>query len=198
MLRTGTFYKQNDINYVLMNDTDVYYQNLDHIYQNIENDINAQFLYFAYVSLASSTLEASLNHVLYTHFINLFGPENYKRYSESFINIGFSNKLYITPTIISNSKFQFNKESSTIKKLEELITLRNRILHKKPSLQKVDYDINDLEAEMKIELKNFNHIESINKNHCMHFNKAMMCFKEDFMTPYFENKLKENSLIKKV
>ena len=188
--------KQDGKNYVHINDTEVYFKNLNQTFEYIKNDVNAEFLNFAYVTLCASTLEASLNHVIFTFFINNFGPIEYKRYAESLINMSFSNKLHLIPNIVSKTEFYFNPECFTIKKLEELITLRNRILHKKPTLQEVEYDINNMELGMKMIFKNNNHIQSITKNQCMNFNKAMLNFKNEFMLPFLAGNLKENKLMK--
>lgn len=189
--------KQDGKNYVHINDTEVYFRNLNQTFEYIKNDVNAEFLNFAYVALCSSTLEASLNHVIFTFYINNFGPIEYKRYAESLINMSFSNKLHSIPNIISKTEFYFNPECFTIKKLEELISLRNRILHKKPTLQEVEYDINNMELGMKMIFKNNNHIQSITKNQCMNFNKAMLNFKNEFMLPFLTGNLKENKLMKR-
>jgi hypothetical protein len=188
---------QDGKNYVHINDTEVYFKNLSQTFEYIKNDVNAEFLNFAYVALCASTLEASLNHVIFTFYINHFGPIEYKRYTESLINMSFSNKLYSIPNIVSKNEFYFNSECFTIKKLEELITLRNRILHKKPTLQEVEYDINNIELGMKMNFKNNNHIQSITKNQCVNFNKAMMNFKNEFMLPFLCGNLKENKLMKR-
>lgn len=132
-----------------------------------------------------------------TFYINNFGPIEYKRYAESLINMSFSNKLHSIPNIVSKTELYFNPECFTIKKLEELITLRNRILHKKPTLQEIDYDINNMELGMKMIFKNNNHIQSITKNQCVNFNKAMLNFKNEFMLPFLKGNLKENKLLKR-
>lgn len=189
--------KQNGKNYVHINDTEVYFKNLNQTFEFIKNDAKAEFLNFAYVALCASTLEASLNHIIFTFYINNFGPIDYKKYSESLINMSFSNKLHSIPNIVSKTEFYFDSECFTIKKLEELITLRNRILHKKPTLQEVEYDINNMELGMEVIFKNNNHIQSITKNQCLNFNKAMINFKNEFMIPFLSGELKENKLMKR-
>lgn len=51
--------KQDGKNYVHINDTEVYFRNLNQTFEYIKNDVNAEFLNFAYVALCASTLEAS-------------------------------------------------------------------------------------------------------------------------------------------
>jgi hypothetical protein len=189
--------KQDGKNYVHINDTEVYFKNLNQTFEYIKNDANAEFLNFAFIALCASTLEASLNHIIFTFYINNFGPIEYKRYAESLINMSFSNKLHSIPNIVSKTEFYFNSECFTIKKLDELIALRNKILHKKPTLQEVEYDLNNIELGMKLTFKNNNHIQSITKNQCLNFNKAMMNFKNEFMIPFLKNDLKENKLMKR-
>ncbi|KGO91245.1 hypothetical protein [Flavobacterium subsaxonicum] len=191
----GTLYQQDGKNYFLLNDTEIYYKNLEITYNHIVNDIQASFLYFAYVTLCASTLEASLNQIIFAFYIDKFGPNSYKKYSESLINMGFSNKLHTIPNIVSNSKFCIDTNCFTIKKLDELIVLRNRILHKKPMLRETDYDLNNIETGMEVTFKHDNYIEKIDKSHCLHFHKAIMNFKKDFVNPFFDKTLSPNGLI---
>jgi len=192
-----SIFNQDDKNYVHINDTEVYFENLNRTIEFIKNDTETEFLNFAYVALCASTLEASLNHIIFTFYINNFGPIEYKKYSESLINMSFSNKLHSVPNIVSKAAFYIDSDCFTIKKLEELITLRNRILHKKPTLQEVEYNIHNLELGMEVTFKNNNHIQSITKNQCLNFNKAMLNFKNEFMIPFLLGELKENKLIKR-
>jgi len=190
-------YKQDGKNYLHINDTEVYFKNLEHTYQYINNDIKAEFLNFAFVTLCASTLEASLNHIIFSFYIDEFGPIDYKKYTDSLINMSFSNKLYSTPNVVTKSDYYFDSNCFTIKTLEELITLRNKILHKKPTLQATEYDMHNLELGKEIIFKNNNLIQTITKKQCVNFYKAMINFKLEFMIPFFERRLKESKLLRK-
>lgn len=198
MKRTVSIFKQNDRNYIYIDDTEIYYNNLDSVYEYIESEYNINYLNFAYVTLCSSTLEASLNYLIFSFYINEFGPVEYKKFADSLINVGFKNKLHITPNIVTKSKFGFNSACSTIKSLEKLISLRNKILHKKPLLQETEIDLEDLELGKEIELKNNNHIQLITKKDCRNFHKAILQFRNEFMIPFLEKNLITTTLVKPV
>ncbi|MBU2940475.1 hypothetical protein KO494_13085 [Lacinutrix sp. C3R15] len=197
MKRKVSMFKQNGKNYFHLDDTEIYYRNLESVYNYLESEYDINYMNFAYVTLCSSTLEASLNYIIFHYYINEFGPVDYKNFADSLINISFKNKLHSTPNIVTKSKYYFNSDCFTIKTLEKLISLRNKILHKKPLLQTTELDLHkDLELGKEIELKNNNHIELITKNDCQNFHKAIMNFRNEFMNPFLENELLITELIK--
>ncbi|MGG5486991.1 hypothetical protein [Gaetbulibacter sp. PBL-D1] len=197
MKRKVSMFRQNGKNYIHLDDTEIYYKNLESLYSYIESEYDINYMNFAYVTLCSSTLEASLNYIIFHYYINEFGPIDYKNFADSLINIGFKNKLHSTPNIVTESKYYFNSDCFTIKTLEKLISLRNKILHKKPLLQSTELDLEkDLKLGKRIELRNNNHIELITKNECQNFHKAIMNFRNEFMNPFIEKELIITDLVK--
>lgn len=190
-----TAFKQNDKNYLHVNDAEIYFENLENTYNYIKNGVNLDFLNFAFVTLCSGTLESSLNHIIIEHFLKEFGPLEYKKYANGILNLGFLNKLLFVPVLISNSELCFNTQSNTIKSLEEMINLRNKLLHQKPSLLEFEHDIDDLNLGLEITFDSNNYIKQITKNKCNNFYKALQSFKIDFMLPYLNNELKSNNLL---
>ena len=188
--------KQDGNNYYHLDDTEMYYRNLEGVYNYVKSEHDLSYMNFAYVALCSGTLEASLNYIIFHYYINEFGPINYRNYTDSLINIGFKNKLHTIPNIVTKSKYHFNPKSFTIKTLEELISLRNKVLHKKPLLQKTEFDLDkDVKPGAEMTLKISNHIELITKNECHNFHKAILNFRDEFMIPFLENKLVATDLV---
>jgi|BioPla2DNA2_1021312.scaffolds.fasta_scaffold24069_1 hypothetical protein len=194
----------------LWNGTETYYSKLRSAYNEILNNKESDFLFFAFTTLCASTLEYSLNFVLTDYCLDKFGPDYYKTYSEEYIGLRFKNKLLMVPFIVSEGQYRMNENHSSFKCLEELITLRNRILHNKESLREFECPINGVleednvivpsekltvEFELPVER---NHIDSLTKEKCLSFGNALGDFKKFIMTPALNMSLTENELILKI
>lgn len=196
--------------YYLWNGTETYYKKLRSAYLDISNNVNSEYLYFGFFTLCASTLEYSLNFILTDFCVEKFGPDDYKIYCNEYLNLHFRNKLFMLPHIISNGEYITNEDNSSFKKLEELISLRNRILHNKESLKELDIPkiqgevindnfviaANNTEIEFIIDY-GVNYIDTLTKEKCISFGNALGDFKTYLMTPALNNELQENPMIKK-
>lgn len=188
--------------YVLWNDTEAYYKKLRVAYIDISKEINSEYLYFGFFTLSAATLEYSLNFILTHYCLNNYGPDNYKSHAEGYINISFAKKLLMAPSIISNGNLRFDDNSATYKTLCELISLRNKILHNKEFLKVIDLrslnlqgDIESIDFQMR---KEPNYIDTLDKELCLKFGKALGDFKDLIMNPALENDLCQNEILLKV
>lgn len=191
----------------LWNGTDAYYEKLRAAYLDIQNDKFSNYLLFGFFTLCASTLEYSLNFLLADYCVDKFGPDRYKSYCEEYIGLRFRNKLLMTPHIISDGEYQMNENHKSFKELEELITLRNRILHNKEFLKEFDCPINGeiieggiwfplekSEIEFTIQV-NDNHIDTLKKENCLKYGTALGDFKKYVMTPALNKELQINPMI---
>lgn len=195
--------------YAVRNNTEIYYQQLRAAYKDIKSGVNTPYLMFAFVTLCAATLEYSLNYLILEYCVGKHGPHNYKQYWEMYINVQFKNKLYLVPTLLSDGKLVVDNSNGSIKKLEELIVLRNRILHNKESLEAIEtpdlgasivdngvfVPVENAEVNLSFSLKD-NPVETLSKQLCMQFGDALGDFKTYIMTPAFEDSLGESSLLK--
>ena len=188
-----------DKSYILWNGTESYFKKLRTAYQDLKADIDSEYLYFAFFTLCAATLEYSLNFMLTDFCLNKYGQKDYKKYAEGYINLSFPKKLLMSPTIISSGKFKFNEDNSSYKTLNELITLRNRILHNKEFLKEFDFPpINDIKGGETIEFEipiEPNHIDTLTKESCLNIGDALGKFKSSFMIPALTNELVTNEMI---
>jgi len=187
--------------FVLWNGTEAYYEKLRSAYKDIVKDKKSDYLYFGFFTLCAATLEYSLNFVLTDYCLKQYGHESYKNYAEGYINMSFPKKLLMTPSIISNGALKFNEDSMPYKTLCELVTLRNRILHNKEFLKTFDappltLDSSEENFEFRILIEP-NYIDTLDKNLCVKFGKALGDFKELIMDPAIDNDLIENKLLQK-
>lgn len=188
--------------YILWNGTESYFKKLRTAYQDIKDEKNSEYLFFGFFTLCAATLEYSLNFILTDYCLNHFGLENYKSYAEAYIKLSFPNKLLMCPSIISNGKFRFKQDCDYFSTLNEIITLRNRILHNKEFLKEFDFPpLSEMSNNGTIELKfpiEENHIDTLSKESCLKFGEALGKFKTSFMTPALNNGLKSNELITEI
>ncbi len=191
----------------LWNGTDSYYNKLRSAYIDIQNDKFTDYLFFGFFTLCASTLEYSLNFILADYCVDKFGPDKYKSYCDEYIGLRFRNKLLMTPHIISDGEFQMDENHTSFKVLEELITLRNRILHNKEFLKGFDCPINGeiidgnvcipfdkSEIEFSINI-NDNHIDTLTKESCLRYGNALGDFRKYLMTPALNKELQINPMI---
>lgn len=189
-----------DKSYFLWNGTEVYYKKLRQAYLDIINNKNSEYLYFSFFTLCAATLEYSLNFTLTDFCLAEFGLDEYKTKAKKYIRLPFSEKLKQVPEIISQGKLIMDETCMSYVTLLELITLRNRILHNKEFLNEFDFSI-VLEEETRehvdfqIEIAP-NYIDTLTKEKCILFGKALGEFKQYIMTPALTNELTGNSMVK--
>ena len=197
-----------DKSYYLWNGTETYYKKLRAAYTDILNDLNSEYLYFGFFTLYAATLEYSLNFILADYCLDKFGPENYKTYCKEYMRLSFRNKLLMIPHIVSDGKYMLNENHPSFKQLEDLITLRNRVLHNKEFLKEINspiqgelidgniiVPIEETEIEFSIDVAT-NYIDTLTKEKCIEYGNALGDFKQFIMTPALTKDLKENPMIK--
>ncbi len=184
--------------YFLWNGTETYYEKLRYAYQDIKNDKINEYSYFSFFILCAATLEYSLNFLISDYCLNTYGPDKCKPFIEGYTSLGFNKKILMIPSILSNGKLLFNSDKTAYKKLNELVRLRNKIMHGKEDLTEFNFpniaEITEDEVQFQIETKP-NPIESLDKKKCLEFGHALGDFKKYIMTPWFSNDLKENELL---
>lgn len=193
--------------FYLWNGTETYYTKLREAYTDILNDVKSEYLYFGFFTLCASTLEYSLNFILADYYIDKFGPDNYKSYCEKYFKLSFRNRLLMIPHIISDGKYMLNENHPSFKQLEDLITLRNRMLHNKEFLKEfnlpIEGEYQDGNLILPIEKLNIdfsididtNYIDTLNKEKCLKFGNALGDFKLYIMTPALTDDLSENPMV---
>ncbi|MDA3813794.1 MAG: hypothetical protein PF570_06015 [Candidatus Cloacimonetes bacterium] len=186
--------------YFLWNGNESYYKKLRLAYKDIQDDKISDYSYFSFFILCASTLEYSLNYIIADYCLNTFGHEKCKPFIDGYTALNFKKKILMTPSIISNGELIFNEDKMAFKKLNELVSLRNRIMHGKEELNEFDFpDIKEVdEKEIQLELATKpNPIDNLNKDKCLEFGNALGDFKKFIMEPWFINELKENDLLVK-
>lgn len=188
--------------YMLWNGTETYYKKLRLAYTDIINNKQSDYLYFGFFTLCAATLEYSLNFILTDFCLGEYGLSKYKTPAKKYISLPFAEKLKQSVNIISEGQFVTNESNNSYKTLLELITLRNRILHNKEFLTDLDFSF-DLETEVREEIEFQievipNHIDTLTRDKCISFGKALGDFKKFIMTAALTHELAESEMVQKI
>lgn len=206
--------------YALVNDVNEYYKRLESLLDDLKQGKgeSSNYLYFAFVSLASATLEYSLNFMLAAHCFLKYQVPMYENHLQMFLNINFVQKIEITSEIVSEGEFTIKKGNPTLQCLKELVNKRNRLMHnsKAVKVQKFDFpntgarvigenvfvplDIinNDGSIDFRFRSKD-NDITSLTSNWCIRMGNAILKYRDCIVTPYLSpSGLKENDLLMKI
>jgi len=188
----------NGKSYFLWNGTETYYKKLRLAYKDIQNDNINEYSHFSFFILCAATLEYSLNYLITDYCLSKYGPEKCKPYIDGYTSLNFKKKIHMTPSILSDGELVFNEDKTAFKMLNELVSLRNKIMHGKEAINEFDFpNIKESkEQEIEFELKTKpNPIDSIDKTKCLEFGHALGDFKKYIMEPWFNHDLKENNLL---
>lgn len=203
--------------YALVNNVDEYYKKLESLLDDIKRGEGetCDYLYFAFVSLASATLEYSLNLMLSVHCFEKYYYPMYEKHLQSFLDINFTTKIEITPEIVSEGKLTIKKDVPTLQNLKELVDKRNKLLHNSKAVKVQTFDFPDTEAEIMdgclfVPLDNLkddgileftleleeNVITSLTSKWCIRMGNAIQRYRDNIVTPFLSHSaLKENELL---
>lgn len=203
--------------YALVNNLNEYYSRLRSIIQDIDQDKgeSCNYLYFAFVSLASATLEYSLNFMLAKHCYEKYHMPLYEKHLRVFLDISFAIKIEVVPEIVSEGEFTIKKDNPVLQCLKELVNKRNCLMHNSESVkcQKFDFPYTgafeeegniyipfdalneDGSINISFELKD-NVITSLTSKWCKRMGDALLKYKDCVVSPYLSQVgFKENDIL---
>lgn len=203
--------------YALVNNLDEYYNKLETLLDDIKQGKgeSCSYLYFAFVSLASATLEYSLNFIVAVHCFEKFHYPMYEKHLQSFLDISFTTKIEITPEIISEGEYTIKKGNSTLQCLKELVDKRNKLMHNSKAVKVQMFDfpttgaeetdrgifipLDALNEDGTIDFTfepNENAITSLTSKWCIRMGNAILQYRNSIVAPYLTHfKLVENDLL---
>lgn len=206
--------------YALVNDVDEYYSRLETLLDDIKQGKgeSCNYLYFAFVTLASATLEYSLNLMLALHCFRKFHVPMYEEHLQAFLDIKFAPKIEITPEIVSEGKYSIKKDVPTLQQLKELVDKRHSIMHNSKAVKVQKFDSpnmgscvldgkicmpvdslnDDGTLDFYFESKD-NAITTLKAKWCLRMGDAILKYRDCVVNPYLTQfKLIENDLLKKI
>ena len=205
--------------YALVNNVDEYYARLEVLLEDVKQGKgeSCNYLYFAFVSLASATLEYSLNFMLAVHCFMKYHFPRYEKHLEPLLKIKFAPKIEITPEIVSEGKYTIKKDVPTLQCLKEFVDKRNSLMHnsKAVKVQKFDFPNtgaveveggvfipqdalnDDYTLEFSFDSVD-NAITSLSSKWCIRMGDAILTYRDSVITPFLtQSGLKENDLLMK-
>ena len=203
--------------YVLVNETEEYFSRLESALNDIKQGKGEKcdYLFFAFVTLCSATLEYSLNLMLAVHCFNKYHVPLYLAHLKNYIVYSFIRKIIKTPIITSNGEFVVNNKSNSIKKLKELVKKRNYLLHNSNYVKAQTFITpntyaritkggvfipissltKDLSLEIPVSIKS-NDITSISAEWCIEVGEALLQYRECVISPFLSHLVyKENDIL---
>lgn len=203
--------------YALVNNVEEYYNRLETLLDDIKQGKGepCNYLYFAFISLASATLEYSLNFMLAVHCFEKYHYPKYEKHLQPLIKIEFAPKIEITPEIVSEGEYTIRHNNSTLQCLKELVNKRNCIMYNSKAVKVQKFDFPNTGAEIidegvvipldalnndgtlsfTLETKD-NTITSLTSKWCLRMGEAILNYRDCVITPYLaQYKLYENELL---
>ena len=203
--------------HAMVNNVDEYYNRLETLLEDIKQGKGetCNYLYFAFVSLGSATLEYSLNFMLALHCFGKYHYPMYEKHLPPLIKIEFAPKIEITPEIVSEGEYSIRNNSPILQCLKELVNKRNSIMHnsKAVKVQKFDFPntgariieesvvipvnaLND-DGTLSFTLETEeNAITSLTTKWCLRMGEAVIKYRDFVITPYLtQHELCENELL---
>lgn len=186
--------------YILVNNAEEYYRQLEDALFDIKNETPSSYLYFAFITLSSATLEYSLNLIVAWYYFDKYHyPEcnrYIKAYMEEYKKQSFKTKLSFVPTLVSEGEYVLNKKNKFVVSLDKMISIRNNLLHNKEKIQVfaspnlgakvmdgcIWVPIENAEFSFQIET-NDNVIKTLSKDICVEIGEAMLEFKRQILKP---------------
>lgn len=204
--------------YALVNDVDEYYNRLESLLEDIKQGKgeSCNYLYFAFVSLASATLEYSLNLMLAIHCFRKFRVPMYEEHLQAFLDLKFARKIEITPEIVSEGDYSIKKDVSFLQQLKELVDKRHCLMHNSKAVKVQKFDSpntgacvidgaicipvdslnDDSTLDFHFESKD-NAITTLKATWCMRMGNAVLKYRDCVVAPYLNNfELTENELLR--
>lgn len=186
--------------YILVNNAEEYYRQLEDALFDIKNETPSSYLYFAFITLSSATLEYSLNLIVAWYYFDKYHyPEcnrYIKAYMEEYKKQAFKTKLSFVPTLVSEGEYILNRKNRFVVSLEKMISIRNNLLHNKEKIQVfaspdlgakvmdggIWVPIENAEFSFQIETID-NVIKTLSKDICVEIGEAMLEFKRQILNP---------------
>lgn len=203
--------------YALVNNVDEYNNKLDALIEDIRQGKgkSCDYLYFAFVSLASATLEYSLNFMLAVYCFKKFNYPRYENHLKSYIDISLKTKIEITPEIVSDGEYVIRNDIPTLQCLKELVDKRNKLMHNSKAVKVTRFNFPNTNAKI-IDDGVFIPIDSVNDDGtidfsidsednvittisaqwCIRMGNAIRNYRDEIVTPFLiHNSLEVNDLL---
>jgi hypothetical protein len=124
---------------------------LDEIREDYVARDQPDYLVIPYILMCATTLEARLNDELHG-FATETWRDDYKTIADAYLSMSFRAKLDAVVPILTGNKFRMNPSHIVYKKLQSLISVRNRMVHPRPTVVSFESEMTAPHPSMPYEL----------------------------------------------
>ena len=143
---------------------------------------------FAYILVASASLESILNDGIVNWAYNTFPKDDYKRHATAFLAMSLRGKLDSIGYLTTKGKYITDNSSNMYQGLSKLISLRNEVAHSKDFFIEADVEFtNDSEGNRSMSLPH----EVISK-----FEKSPLALSNEYLLTIYEYLYELNQTLK--
>jgi hypothetical protein len=149
----------------------------------------AELLSVPFVLTLAAYLEAHLNDSIIIDTYAKHGEPNYRNLSDAYIQTPFKLKLRLIVSVLTDNTFQLIEESPTVKSLDKLIEIRNKIVHPRIYYQRSSKRIAPPVTKGAMDLT---------LTQCREFMRAVKAFDRLFLYKHGGGHIRSNALIRQV
>ncbi len=166
-----------------------YELSVEYLLKCIEGDPEKfDFLVVPFILTLGASLEANLNDWLVIDTFKKHGPDHYKALVDGYIAAPFARKLRLVVAVLTDNSFQLREDSSAVKRLDELIAVRNKVTHPEARF----FEEQGQEKMLKHPL------QTLTLEDCKKYCEAVVEFDRKFFGQYGEGYIVENDLIQEL
>jgi hypothetical protein len=139
--------------------------------------------------------ESNLNDWLVIDTFEKHGPANYEALVSGYVLVGPKQKYRLAVSVMTDNAFQVRENSSLVKDLDELIDVRNQLVHPKPRFY---YRISKHKVKPKRQRAEDHPLFYLKLGDCKRYLRAVKAFDRMFFSQYDRGTIKENNLLKEI
>jgi len=164
---------------------------LKHLNKRKEFDIYGS----AFILILVAYFEANLNDWLIIDTFNKHGPLNYEKIVNGYVSLSLKYKYRVAVSVMTDNAFQINDDCDITKHLDELIEVRNKLVHPKPRFYS---KTTKHKCKPKKQRAQDHPLHTIEKAHCNRYFDAIKKLNELFFMQYDKGEINENEFIKEI
>jgi hypothetical protein len=139
--------------------------------------------------------ESNLNDWLVIDTFVKHGPANYEALVSGYVLLGPKQKYRLAVSVMTDNAFQVRENSPLVKDLDELIDVRNQLVHPKPRFYQ---QISKHKIKPKRQRAEDHPMFYLTLSHCKRYLRAVKTFDRMFFGQYDRGTIKENKLLKEI
>lgn len=169
---------------------------LENLLQNMKGGRRKTFLFGPpFILTLCAWLESTINDWLIIDQFEKHGADCYSAIIEGYIWMRFESKLRVIVATITDNKFQLREDSRIVHKLDELIRVRNMLIHPQTTFYT---ELSKFKRKPRKQRAIDHPIHTLTLKSCREFYRAACAFERKFFNQLDRGYIKENDLIREI